>query len=179
MKDHRGAAFYAGTLCALQESSDVVFATNFEADVVKEYCGVFNVKNMRVGGLTGGACKNFAELEPTKGFYAFKSYNYLYRLGEQVKLESDNAEIFATAAVGDGGVGLVAANRTDGAIKVAFDLTGVKGALAVRMTDKEHTNAVMNEIEAGDSLRLTLTLPANSFVYVGTDLPDPVSEYTY
>ena len=34
-------------------------------------------------------------------------------------------------------------------------------------------------IEAGDSLRLTLTLPANSFVYVGTDLPDPVSEYTY
>ena len=179
MKDHRGAAFYAGTLCALQESSDVVFATNFEADVVKEYCGVFNVKNMRVGGLTGGACKKFAELEPTKGFYAFKSYNYLYRLGEQVKLESDNAEIFATAAVGDGGVGLVAANRTDEEIKVTFDLTGITGAIVVRITDKEHTNAVMNEIEAGDSLRLTLTLPANSFVYVGTDLPDPVSEYTY
>jgi len=177
MKDNRGAAFYAGTLAAVQEHTDVVLATNFEADVVKEFCGIFNVKDMHVGGLSVGG--KLAVLEPTKGFYAFKSYNSLYRLGSQVKLECESSKIYSTAAVGNDGVGLIAANCTDTPEEVTFDLNGIIGPLAVRLTDDIRTNEVINEIAAGERIKLKITLPANSFVYIGTDLPDPVSQYSY
>ncbi len=176
MKDERGAAFYAAALAALQERSDVSIATNFESDVVKEYCGIFDVDEMCIGGFTKGP-DFLATVKPTKGFYAFKMFNLLYRLGDQVALTTDDESVYATAAAGDDGVGVLAANASSEAKTVAFDLTGIKGKLTVRMTDKNITNKVLNEICVGDSAKLTITLPANSFVYIGTDLPDPVVEY--
>ena len=176
MKDHRGAAFYAGTLCALQEKTDVAIATNFEADIVKEFCGIFNVDGMCIGGLTKGE-DYFATVTPTPGFYAFKSFNSLYRLGEQVALSCDNERLFATAAAGEDGVGTMVANVSDEATEVTLTLTGVRGPICVRITDERRTNEKLLTLSAEGELTLTLPLAPQSFAYIGTDLPDPVANY--
>ncbi len=178
MKDHRGAAFYAAVLCDLQERSDVCIATQFEADVVKEFCGIFNVKGMCVGGLVYGSEK-LAELEPTKGFYAFKTFNNLYRLGTSVALSAAGEGIFATAAAGDEGVGLMVSNQTGEVAEVALELSHVQGEITVRLTDATHTNEVLLRLRAAGDVRLTLPMAPDAFAYIGTDLPDPVSAYHY
>ena len=176
MKDQRGASFYAGVLCVLQERSDVCIATQFEADVVKEFCGIFNVKDMCVGGLAYGSAK-LAELAPTKGFYAFKAFNLLYRMQNSVTSCCDHEAVFVTAAAGDAGNGLLASNQSGEVTEVTFDLSGVRGEIAVRLTDADHTDEVIMKLVAGEVLTLTLPMEPDSFVYIGTDLPDPVANY--
>jgi hypothetical protein len=175
MKDERGASFYAATLCALQEKTDVAAATYFEADIVKEFCGIFDVDEMSIGGLLRP--DNLATVKPTKGFYAFKSYNTLYRMGEQVLLSCDDESIFATAATGENGNGVLVANEKDEATEVTLSLSGVKGSVVIRLTDASHTNERIAELTAGNALTVTLPLAPHSFVYIGTDLPDPVPQY--
>ena len=178
MKDERGASFYAGVLCLLQEQGDVCAATNFEADVVKEFCGIFNVKNMCIGGLSAnGGQGRFAELEPTKGFYAFKSFNLLYRMQNSVTTTCDNDGVFATAAAGDAGNGVLVANPGDEATEVTLALSNVRGKLVARVTDATRTNEILFGVDADGTLSLTLPMAPHSLVYVGTDLPDPVPTY--
>ena len=176
MKDERGASFYAATLSALQEHTDVTVATNFEADVVKEFCGILDVDKMCIGSL--GSHGKHARLKPTKGFYAFMRYNSLYRMGDQVLLEGSGGDLFATAASGEIGNGLLIANPGDTEQTVQLKLSGVQGALAVRLTDKTHTDEKITEITpTKDSVSVMLGLKPHSFAYVGTDLEDPVPTY--
>ena len=174
MKDHRGAACYAGVLCGLQELSDVAAGAYFEADVVKEFCGIFDVDGMCIGGLTKGE-DYFATVKPTKGFYAFKRFNTLYRLGEQVALTCDEERLYATAAAGEDGVGTMIANVTDNEREITVAMKGIQGAICVRMTDAAHTDEKLLTVATGDTATLTLTLAPQSFVYIGTDLPDPTA----
>ena len=176
MKDERGASFYAATLSALQEHTDVTVATNFEADVVKEFCGILDVDKMCIGSL--GSHGKHARLKPTKGFYAFMRYNSLYRMGDQVLLEGSGGDLFATAASGEIGNGLLIANQGDTEQTVQLKLSGVQGALVVRLTDKTHTDEKITEIiPTKDSVSVMLGLKPHSFAYVGTDLEDPVPTY--
>lgn len=178
MKDHRGASFYAGVLCVLQEQTDVCIATQFEADVVKEFCGVFNVKNMCVGGLlSDGGKGKFAELEPTKGFYAFKRFHSLYRMGNSVALSCDSDGVFVTAATGECGNGVLLSNQTGEQIDVMLELAGTHDGIVVRVTDAAYTDEVVMRLSTGESTTLTLPMSPDSFAYIGTDLPDPVPTY--
>ena len=174
MKDHRGAACYAGVLCGLQEQSDVAAGAYFEADVVKEFCGIFDVDGMCIGGLTKGE-EYFATVKPTKGFYAFKRFNTLYRLGEQVALTCDEERLYATAAAGADGVGTMIANVTDNEREITVEMKGIQGAICLRMTDAAHTDEKLFTMSAGNAVTLTLTLAPQSFAYIGTDLPDPTA----
>ena len=174
MKDHRGAACYAGVLCGLQEQSDVAAGAYFEADVVKEFCGIFDVDGMCIGGLTKGE-EYFATVKPTKGFYAFKRFNTLYRLGEQVALSCDEDRLYATAAAGEDGVGTMIANVTDNEREITVEMKGIRGAICLRMTDAAHTDEKLFTMSAGNAVTLTLTLAPQSFAYIGTDLPDPTA----
>lgn len=176
MKDERGASFYAATLAALQEKTDVAAATCFEADVVKEFCGIFDVDEMCIGGLTKGA-EYFATVKPTKGFYAFYRYNSLYRMGDQVALSCESDTLHATAAAGDAGVGLILANPYDDAQTATFDLSGVSGEIIVCLTDKEHTDEKIMTLSANGSLTLTLPIAPHAFIYIGTELDDAVPTY--
>ena len=101
MKDFRGASYYAAMLCAMQSKTDIVTASYFEATPVKEFCGIFNVGEMRV------SIKNSATVLPTKGFYAFKYFNSLYRMGGEVAVDCDNGDLQITAAAGNGAGGLM------------------------------------------------------------------------
>ena len=176
MKDHRGASFYAGVLCALQEQTDVTLATNFEADVVKEYCGVFDVEKMCVGGLSSNG-KMMAQLKPTKGFYAFKCFNSLYRMQNSVAISCDNEGVFATAAAGDHGNGMLISNQSGEHTEAVLELCGVQGEIVVRLTDAARTNEVLVRLSTDGALKLTLPMAPDAFAYVGTDLPDPTPTY--
>lgn len=86
-----GAAFCAASLIEMQHSPTDA-AAYFEADVVKEWCGIFEVENMAIGQHNNGT------LRPRKPFYAFRGYNALYRMGNEVFSESDTAGYFVCAA---------------------------------------------------------------------------------
>jgi hypothetical protein len=129
---------------------------------------------MCIGGLTKGE-EYFATVKPTKGFYAFKRFNTLYRLGEQVALTCDEERLYATAAAGADGVGTMIANVTDNAREITVEMKGIQGAICLRMTDAAHTDEKLFTMSAGNAVTLTLTLAPQSFAYIGTDLPDPTA----
>ena len=171
MKDHRGAAFYAAMLCAMQNETDLTSAAYFEADIVKEFCGIFNVKEMRI------SIVHPATVEPTKGFYAFKAFNSLYRMGEQVTHNCDNTALRVTAAAGECGCGALFANQENEAIELSLTLEGMQGEAVARLTDGIHTNEIVQKLPSDKTQTVTLTVPAQSVLYVGTDLPDPIPTY--
>ena len=172
MKDHRGAAFYAAVLCALQKNTDLTLAHYFEADVVKEFCGIFNVKEMRI------SITNPAILKPTKGFYAFKSFNLLYRMGTEVEAVIDDIpEVYATAASGECGNGVLVANNSDFTVALKLSLKNAHSDLVLRLTDNCRTHEIIKSVSPEDAEAFQQILPPHSFLYVGTDLPDPVPTY--
>ena len=142
---------------------------------MKEFCGIFDVDEMCVGGLAKGG--KMASLKPTKGFYAFKSFNSLYRLGEQVELTCSDPALSTTAAAGAEGVGMMVSNERDESITVTLNLRGVRGDMVLRLTDAQHTNEKLLTLSGNAEQTLTLPLPPHAFVYLGADLPDPVPTY--
>ena len=171
MKDHRGAAYNAAMLCAMQNETDMTVAAYFEADVVKEFCGIFNVKEMRV------SIRNAASVEPTKGFYAFKAFNSLYRMGEQVFHECDTKALWVTAAAGEIGNGALLANQETEPIELILTLEGVRSEQVIRLTDGIRTNEIVQRIPFAPTQSVKLQMPAQSILYIGTDLPDPIPTY--
>lgn len=163
MKTHVGAAYYAAVLCAMQQETNIQVGCYFEADVVKEFCGIFETTEMcisRHGKATVG---------PTKGFYAFKAFNELYKLGEAVTVTRSDANVFACAARGKGKHALLAANYTGEPTQLTFDLAGLgTGTLEVRLIDETHTfDTILTLAVPADTMTLTLPLPADAVVYVG------------
>lgn len=47
---------------------------------------------------------DFYTLRPLKGYYPFRMFNELYKLGSQVRTDSDDSEIYAVSAAGKDGV---------------------------------------------------------------------------
>ena len=165
--DEHGAAFCAAVLSSLQQDTDVDAATYFEADPVKEWCGLFRVAEM-------GISRQKAKLAPRKPFYAFESFGKLYRLGEAVYVSSDCDRITACAARDAEGknFGLMIANYSSargGDEKTEIELEGVpSGRFEVRLTDAAREDEVICGLECEGSLKLTLDLKENSFVYIGS-----------
>ncbi|MBQ2277509.1 MAG: hypothetical protein II333_02965 [Clostridia bacterium] len=87
----RGAVFCAASLITMQKSP-VDIAAYFEADVVKEWCGLFKVDAMAIGTYT----ESTVFRRPP--FHAFCTFNELYVLENEVFSESDNAECHVCAA---------------------------------------------------------------------------------
>ena len=171
MKDFRGASYYAAMLCAMQNKTDIWTASYFEATPVKEFCGIFNVGEMRV------SIKNGATILPTKGFYAFKYFNSLYRLGSEVKADCDNDDLQITAATGADGNGLLIANQGIEPVSLQLSLQNTTTDMVIRLTDPMRTDVAVRSIPKEKTDTVSLNLPAQSFAYVGTDLPDPVPTF--
>lgn len=100
----RGAAFCGAMLTTFQHMK-VDVANYFEADVTKEWCGIFQVKDMflhnyeegtPVGAMGKIPCPNV--LSPRKPFYAFDAFGALYRLQNECKCESGHERLYACAA---------------------------------------------------------------------------------
>ena len=163
LKSHIGAAQCAATLAFLQSSTNVAAAHYFEADVVKEWCGIFAVDQMSIG------VHGKATVRPLKPFYAFKAFNALYRLGQALPVTTEGEGVFATAAKGEGGVGLLLAHYTDKADTLSLTLRGVAGqTLEVRLVDEANDFTEVMSVNATGDLQLTLPVAAYSYMYIGT-----------
>lgn len=162
MKSHIGAAYCAAVLCAMQQQTDIALACYFEADVVKEFCGIFTTTAMAIGR------DKHATVELIKGGYAFRAFGDLYRMGSAVPVEGCADHIYACAATGEA-QGLLAVNYTDAANTVTLDLRGLApGALTARITDATRTDApiLTLAVPADGTLTLTLPMTPNSFLWL-------------
>lgn len=165
MKNHIGAAHCGATLCALQQKTNVSMANYFEADVVKEFCGIFDVKDMAISHMC-------ATLKPLKAFYSFKAFNELYRLGSAVDAVAEGADLYACAAQGEGGCALLAANYCAEDTEVRLSVSGWHGGRAeVRVIDAEHCFERLLTLEPEEHFTLTLPLKGWSVVYIGREIP--------
>ncbi len=162
IKNYKGAAFCAGVLCTLQQETDVTVATYFEADVVKEWCGIFDVKDMSHGKIK-------ATVKPLKPFYAFKAFNELYKLGDAVEAVSDTRSVKACAAKGSGKNAVLISNYNGEDTEVEIELAGlVDNKLEVLLTDETHTFERVAAYELSGDTKIILPMKNNSFVYIGS-----------
>lgn len=164
IKNHIGAAYCGAVLCALQTATDVDAANYFEADVVKEWCGLFTVTHMAIA-------KQSAILGALKPFYSFKCFGALYRMGAEKRVECEGSGLYACAASDGERCGLLVSNYCDEAKKVTLSLCGIPSSeLEIRVTDKDRTYEMILCVKGKESLEETLLLEGNSVVYVGTPI---------
>ena len=90
-----GAVFCAASLITMQKSP-VDAAAYFEADVVKEWCGLFEVCDMAIGSFRNSPHGGSLFRRPP--FHAFCAFNELYVLGNEVFSESDTPGCYVCAA---------------------------------------------------------------------------------
>lgn len=91
-----GAAFCGALMVALQHSPNTA-AHYFEADVIKEWCGIFQVKDMEIGQ-HNPKNKDVNLLVPRKPFYAFKAFGKLLALGTEVESVCEEKGLYVCAA---------------------------------------------------------------------------------
>jgi hypothetical protein len=146
----------------MQSRTNIDLATYFEADVVKEWCGIFDVDKM-------GISRQKAVLKPRKPFYAFKAFGELYKLKSAYNAECDDDKLYAVAAADGKRVGIIAANYNNADTSITFDLSGLPATeLEIRVVDEEHNFEPILTISAKGDCKLTLPIKNNSFVYVGS-----------
>ncbi|MBR5231158.1 MAG: hypothetical protein IKW00_02790 [Clostridia bacterium] len=165
IKNHIGAAHCAATLCAMQSKTSIALATYFEADVVKEWCGLFEVDKMSHG-------KQKATVRPLKPFYAFKAFNELYKMKHAVAARCDSENIYACASSDGKRAGVLAANYMNEDTVLTFDLQGIPAGevLEVRIIDEDKTFDTLITLEGNNSVRFSLPLKSNAVVYIGSKI---------
>ena len=164
LKNHVGAAFCAATLCAMQSKTNIDLAAYFEADVVKEWCGIFAVDKM-------GISRQKATLKPLKPFYAFKAFNELYKMSSAYTADCDDSKIYAAAASDCKRVAVIAANYDNEDTTLTFELCGVPATdLEIRVVDEEHNFDVSSTLTANGGCKISIPVKNNSFVYVGSKI---------
>ena len=151
----RGAAFCAASLIEMQKSS-VDAAAYFEADVVKEWCGIFEVGDMAIGSLGAGVGQ--CRLKPRKPYAAFRDFGRLYRIGTEVFSESDNENVYVCAAANDEDICAVIAVRDIEEGECEITVTGLCPGTDFRIikTDQNGMDLPVGIFTSGGSLRLTL-----------------------
>ena len=164
IKNHVGAAYCAAVLCAMQTKTDIDVAAYFEADVVKEWCGIFEVKNMAIA-------KQRAELGPLKPFYAFKCFNALYNMKDEKAVECDGDGIYTLAASDEKSCGLLISNYSENDAECKLLLEGIPTeTVEVRITDKDRTFEKLFSFKCKDRIEYTMNIGSNTFVYFGTPI---------
>ena len=163
IKNHIGAAHCAATLCAMQAKTNIALATYFEADVVKEWCGLFEVDQMSIG-------LKKATVKPLKPFYAFKAFNELYKMRHAVAACCDAENIYACAASDGKRAAVLAANYMNEDTVLTFDLRGIPAneGIEVRVIDEEKTFDTLMTLEGSGQIRLSIPLKNNAVVYIGS-----------
>ena len=152
-KKLKGAAFLASTMlmCQSEPLDNLMF---YDA---------------RPGGMNSLFCTDMI-CECLKGYYPFYMVNQLYKLGDQVKTESDDAQIWTCAASGDEQNVMLSYYTDDDSapakeVKVTFN--NVNNPAGVRLEyyclDEEHDGAlVREEIFTAESFASYITLPLHS-----------------
>ena len=152
----RGAAFCAASLIEMQKSP-VDLAAYFEADVIKEWCGLWEVEDMAIGSL---GADRLGKLKPRKPFAAFRDFGKLYRIGQEVFSESDDENVYVCAAADEkDACALIAVRDMDeGTCGISLVNTQPGFSVSVIKTDQNGMDVPVGTFaSSGD--RLLLNLP--------------------
>lgn len=166
----RGAAFCGATLIEFQHLP-VDIATYFEADVVKEWCGIFEVRNMSIASLSTdakvGSISGMSAgciLHPRKPFYAFRSFGKLYALGQEAESASSHDHLHVCAAAnGESAAAMVVSYRSEFVSDPTdVQLTGLPAGgckIRVYLTDEGHENELEAEYAVeGETAQIRLRM---------------------
>ncbi len=148
--DARGAAFNAGVLCALQ-SSPCDIATYYDAQLsLCGWDGLFAPTKE-----TRHAHDGFVELK--KGYYAFKAFAELRRLGTQAWAQIEEGNVFVCAATGEhNAIMLANFSDTDCAVeRIRLHIDGgAEKPMARYKLDKAHNLEKCGEVNNGDLITM-------------------------
>lgn len=141
-----GAAFCSAALTTFQHSH-LSGAEYFEADVVKEWCGLFEVEDMSIDSLAHKDSKG--KLKPRKPYYAFRYFGDLYRLEVEALSESDSDSVYVLAATdGKAQKAVVSTYRSvDGECKITLNGLGAYPTVKIYLTDKNNTDALVGSYD--------------------------------
>ena len=122
----KGAAFTAACMCGAQNDTSIDMLMYYDARPSR-YNGLFD----------------FYTFEPLKGYYPFKMFNELYRLGNACHCTVDGKDLYAAAAVNEGKKALMLCYYTDDdecrePFEIKLDLKKGTGNYELLMLDDTH-----------------------------------------
>ena len=151
IKGVKGAAYDFAMMQAGQNSPYLDMMMYYDARPDKEYNGLWD--------------SNF--ILPLKGYYAFVFFSELYQLGEQVKLECDEDDLYALAATNGENCAAVISyytcdeDATDKTFRVTFDRAGDYEIFAID-TEKDG-----EKIGAFLGTSIEITMKPNTLIKIG------------
>ena len=151
-KGLKGASFTAGMMCVGQDGP---------LDMLMYY-------DARPCGMNGMFDTDF--LTPLKGYYPFKMFGDLYRMGTYLRPQYNEEPIYCVAARNDTSIGIMTTNfrDEDDALSetVCFDLQGTSGKTAsVYLLDNDHDMEIIDTVVIKDD-SLCLDIPLYSVYYI-------------
>lgn len=152
-KGLKGASFVVATMAVGQDSP---------LDMLMYY-------DARPCGMNGMFDTDF--LTPLKGYYPFKLFGELYRMGSFVRPEYTEKPIYCTAAGSETAAGILLTNFSDDdsapAETVELDLHGVEGRSAtLYLLDETHDAQAVETLTLGNKLTLTVPLFSTYFLKI-------------
>ena len=154
-KGLKGASFTSAAMCICQESP---------LDMLMYY-------DARPCGMNGMFDTDF--YTPLKGYYPFKMFGELYRMGEYVRPEYTPSPIYCTAAKDNTRAGIIFTNFNDDdnaeTHRVEIHADGAYGKeCKLYLLDNEHDMELVDSFMVTD--KLTLDIPLYSVCYVEIEL---------
>jgi hypothetical protein len=150
IKGLKGGSFLLGSMLACQESP-LGMLMYYEARPCA-FNGMFDSYN-----------------RPLKGYYPFKMFNELYRMGDSTFVESDDKDIIVVAAADEENSAAMVVYYTDEEAtaapkEVKLNFNGGAGSYKYYLVDEDHTNDLIREVNADT----TITLKPNSVAFFTT-----------
>ena len=138
----KGAAFSAACMCGCQNDTSVDMLMYYDARP-SSYNGLFE----------------YHTNEPLKGYYPFKMFNVLYRLGTACRCRVEGEGLYAAAAKNDAERAVMLSYFTDDDActecrEVRLDLCGAKEAYELYLLDAQNDADLVGTVRDGESLSL-------------------------
>ncbi len=136
----KGAAFVAATMCAVQNGGNLDMLMYYDCRQRTPWNGMFD----------------FYTLKPLKGYYPFKMFSTLYKLGTQVRSECDDGDVIVTSAT-DGNtcatmITYYALDEDKAEAKTVKINTGVK--MTCYLLDEDNDMQEIDSINDGDEIKM-------------------------
>lgn len=147
----KGAAYVAATMCAVQNSGNLDMLMYYDARLRTPWNGMFD----------------FYTNLPLKGYYPFKMFSTLYKLGNQIECTSDDRDVIVTGATdGDTSALMITYYSLDGGENKNVEIHGITKPMAVYTLDEDNDMVKTATVADGDTICMT----PNSVVFLSDTL---------
>lgn len=159
MRNSKGAAIYAASLCCLQNSPCDIANYYLASPTSDSFGALYDVGKVKSHDVAR-AC------EPRIGYYSFYAFGELYRMGKQAELECDCDNVYALAATDGEKSGILISRfdtETTESIELKLEIKGAKGKARTYVTDAVNEFSLQDKtVSNGD----TITMRPYSVYYI-------------